>query len=101
MFVPNCRVSKLALRRINLAEFLADGDTHKLGDIPHSKFRSALGRAGLHLEAHELNFLEQQFAHPTRPDRVNWKMFHHKLMATPPCPDLELDIVKEEKQVGT
>lgn len=80
-------------RRINMAEFLADGDTLHLGDISRSKFRSSLSRAGLGLEPYELDLLESTFAHQSRPDKVNWKAFYAKLQATPLPPEAQLDIV--------
>lgn len=80
-------------RRINMAEFLADGDTLHLGDISRSKFRSSLSRAGLGLEPYELDLLEATFAHQSRPDKVNWKAFYAKLQATPLPPEAQLDIV--------
>ena len=82
-----------SLRRINLSEFLCDGDNLHLGEISRSKLRSSLGRAGILLKPAELELLEHSFAHKERPDKVNWKAFFAQLLVTPLPPEAQLDIV--------
>merc|ERR1711865_657632 len=53
---------EIAAKRIRLKDFMAEGDRLRLGEVSKAKFRTALARAGLELEDHELAALERVFS---------------------------------------
>ena len=66
---------QVELHKVRLADFMADGDRLRSGDLTTSKFRNGLARAGVNLTSTELLTLESCFRSIKRTDRVAWREF--------------------------
>ena len=68
---------QLDYHHVRLADFLADGDRLRSGDLSTSKFRNGLSRAGVQLTGSELTALENSYRSPRvlKKDMLDWRRF--------------------------
>jgi Ca2+-binding EF-hand superfamily protein len=75
--------SEVSVKRIRVTEILQDADRLRRGEVSSAQFESALSRAGIQLEAYEINAIEKEFRADKNADMINWKKFANTLEGTP------------------
>ncbi len=71
------------VKRIRVTEIFQDSDRLRSGEVSSAQFESALSRAGLQLEAHEIRAIEKEFKGDKNRDMINWKKFASTLEGMP------------------